>query len=108
MGARHASVFGFAVALLSAAARRSATSTRSTRSPRSLASSTIACRSASLPFVLAGGSASAGGPLRSGRLLDFGGRRYSDLLGTIARAMGDQAVSTYGQGGQGLLPGVLA
>ncbi len=61
-----------------------------------------------MPLILAGGSASAGGPLRTGRLFDYPGRRHSDLLGTIARAMGDQGVSTFGQGGQGLLPGVLA
>jgi hypothetical protein len=61
-----------------------------------------------MPFILAGSSSSVGGALRTGRLFDFGGRRHSDLLGTIARAMGDQSISTYGQGGQGLLPGVLA
>lgn len=61
-----------------------------------------------MPFVLAGNASSAGGALRTGRLFDFGGRRHSDLLGTIAHAMGDSSVTTYGQGGQGLLPGVLA
>jgi hypothetical protein len=57
-----------------------------------------------MPFILGGGG---GGTLRTGRVFDFGGRRHSDLLGTIARAMGDSSITTYGQGGQGLLPGVL-
>jgi hypothetical protein len=35
-------------------------------------------------------------------------RRHSDLLGSIAHAMGDTSITTYGQGGQGLLPGLLA
>jgi Cytochrome C oxidase, cbb3-type, subunit III/Protein of unknown function (DUF1587) len=58
-----------------------------------------------MPFILGG---EGGGALRTGRLFDFGGRRHSDLLGTIAHAMGDKTMQTYGQGGQGLLPGVLA
>ncbi|CAN5888773.1 DUF1552 domain-containing protein [soil metagenome] len=58
-----------------------------------------------MPFILGGGG---GGALRTGRLFDFGGRRHSDLLGSIAHAMGDPSVQTYGQGGQGLLPGLLA
>lgn len=58
-----------------------------------------------MPFVLAG---KAGGALRTGRLFDVGGRRHSDLLGCIARAMGDTSIQTYGQGGQGPIPGVLA
>jgi hypothetical protein len=58
-----------------------------------------------MPFVLAGGG---GGTLRTGRVLDFAGRRHSDLLGSIAHAMGDPSVTTYGQAGQGLLPGLLA
>lgn len=51
-----------------------------------------------MPFVLAGGP-----PLRTGRLFDAGGRRHSDLLLTIARAMGDGAPS-FGQACQGTLP----
>lgn len=58
-----------------------------------------------MPFILAGG---AGGALRTGRLFDTAGRRHSDLLGTIAHAMGDTSITTYGQGGQVLLPGLLA
>jgi hypothetical protein len=58
-----------------------------------------------MPFVLAGGG---GGTIRTGRLLDYGGRRHSDLLGSIAHAMGETSIQTYGQGGMGLLPGLLA
>lgn len=58
-----------------------------------------------MPFILAG---RAGGALRTGRLFDLPGRRHSDLLGTIARAMGDSSVHSFGQGGQGLLANVLA
>lgn len=58
-----------------------------------------------MPFILAG---KGGGTLRTGRLFDFGGRRHSDLLGTIAHAMGDPNVTTFGQGGQGLLMPLLA
>lgn len=58
-----------------------------------------------MPFFLAGG---AGGAIRTGRLVELPGRRHSDLLGTIARAMGDGGISTYGQGGSGLLTNVLA
>jgi hypothetical protein len=58
-----------------------------------------------MPFILGGGG---GGALRTGRLFDTGGRRHSDLLGTIAHAMGDASITTYGQGGQGLLSGLLA
>jgi hypothetical protein len=57
-----------------------------------------------MPFILAGGSVA----VRSGRLLDFGSRRHSDLLGSIAHAMGDPSVTTYGQDGSGLLPGLFA
>lgn len=58
-----------------------------------------------MPFVVAG---KAGGALRTGRHFDFGGRRHADLLGSIAHAMGDAQVTTYGQAGQGLLPGLFA
>lgn len=56
-----------------------------------------------MPFVLAGG---AGGMLRGGRVLDFGGRRHGDLLATLAAAMG-QTVHGYGTDSSGTLPGVL-
>jgi hypothetical protein len=58
-----------------------------------------------MPFILAGG---AGGALKTGRLIDCGGRRHSDLLGTIAHAMGDPSVTTFGQGGSGLLSSIVA
>ncbi len=58
-----------------------------------------------MPFILAGGG---GGTIHTGRLFDMPGRRHSDLLGTIARAMGDTSITTYGQGGSGLLTNVLA
>jgi hypothetical protein len=56
-----------------------------------------------MPFVLAGG---AGGRLRTGRALDFGGAPHGDLLVTIARAMGD-GLARFGQSGTRVLPGVL-
>jgi hypothetical protein len=58
-----------------------------------------------MPFIVAG---RGGGAIRTGRLVDVGGRRHSDLLGAIARAMGDTSVTTFGQGGQGLLTSLLA
>lgn len=58
-----------------------------------------------MPFVLAG---SAGGALRPGRLHQLWGRRHSDLLGTIAHALGDTSITTFGEGGQGLITEVLA
>jgi len=58
-----------------------------------------------MPFILAGGGA---GSIRTGRLLEMGGRRHSDLLGSIAHAMGDGSVTTYGQGGSGLISGLVA
>ena len=57
-----------------------------------------------MPFVLAG---RAGGAISPGRLLDFGGRRHADLLLTIAHAMGETWPS-FGEQGEGPLPGVLA
>jgi len=57
-----------------------------------------------MPFILAG---KAGGALKTGQVLDFGGRRHSDLLVTIARAMGDP-LGSFGQASSGPLPGVLA
>lgn len=56
-----------------------------------------------MPFILGGGG---GGTLHTGRVFDFGGRRHSDLLGTIGHAMGD-SMQTFGQAGEGLLPGLL-
>lgn len=58
-----------------------------------------------MPFILGGGG---GGAIRTGRLLEMGGRRHSDLLGSIAHAMGDGSVTTYGQGGSGLISGLIA
>jgi hypothetical protein len=57
-----------------------------------------------MPFVLAGGMA---GILRTGRRLDFGGARHSNLLLTLARAMGDGATA-FGEASSGVLGGVLA
>lgn len=57
-----------------------------------------------MPFVLAGGMA---GILRTGRRLDFGGARHSNLLLTLARAMGDGA-NAFGEASSGVLGGVLA
>jgi hypothetical protein len=57
-----------------------------------------------MPFIIGG---KGGGTLRTGRILDYGGRRHSDLLLSIAHAMGDSATS-FGDAGQGLLPGLLA
>ena len=57
-----------------------------------------------MPFVLAGG---AGGRMAGGRLLDFGTRRHSDLLVSIANAMGD-GLRSFGQESNGGLPGLLA
>lgn len=53
-----------------------------------------------MPFILAG---KAGGALRTGRLFHTNGRRHSDLLLTIARAMGD-GVPAFGQASSGPLP----
>ena len=60
-----------------------------------------------MPFVLAG---HGGGAVRTGRLFDYAGagRHHSDLLGSIAHAMGDPSITTFGEGGMGLLPGLLA
>lgn len=56
-----------------------------------------------MPFILGG---KAGGMLRTGRIFDFGGRRHSDLLLSIARAMGD-GTQSFGQASQGVLPGLF-
>jgi hypothetical protein len=50
-----------------------------------------------MPFVLAGG---ASGFISTGRLLHLGYRRHGDLLGSVARAMG-QDVGSYGDGTSG-------
>jgi hypothetical protein len=57
-----------------------------------------------MPFVLCGGGA---GSIRTGRYLQLGYRRHADLLLAIANAMGDGAQS-FGQGGSGPIPGLLA
>jgi hypothetical protein len=57
-----------------------------------------------IPFVLAG---RAGGLVSTGRLLDYGYRRHSDLLTSIAHAMGDP-ISCYGDACGGGLPGLVS
>ena len=58
-----------------------------------------------IPFLLAG---SAGGALRTGRFLDFGGRSHQDLLVSVLNAMGIEA-STFGHPDfvSGPLPGLV-
>lgn len=56
-----------------------------------------------MPFILAGGG---GGAIRSGRLLDFGYRRHSDLLVSLGQAMGDPMTS-YGEASSGPLPNLF-
>ncbi len=55
-----------------------------------------------LPFVLAGGAA-----IRGGRWLHAPGRRHSDLLLSIARAMGE-SIPSFGEASSGVIPGLLA
>jgi len=50
-----------------------------------------------MPFIVAGGGA---GRLRTGRLLDLGYRRHSDLLHSLALAMGDD-IGGFGQASGG-------
>jgi hypothetical protein len=57
-----------------------------------------------MPFVLGGGG---GGAIRTGRLLQFGYERHSNLLVALARAMG-QDLNNFGQESRGPLPGLLA
>jgi hypothetical protein len=45
--------------------------------------------------------------VRTGRLLQFNGRRHADLLLAIARAMGSD-LTKFGDASQGPLPGLLA
>jgi len=54
--------------------------------------------------VLAGG---AGGALRTGRLLSYGGRRHADLFVSLGRAMGEPT-TWFGDASNGGLPGLLA
>lgn len=56
-----------------------------------------------MPFILAG---NAGGAISTGRLLQFGYERHSNLLVSIARAMG-QDISSWGQASSGPLRGLL-
>lgn len=56
-----------------------------------------------MPFVLAGG---AGGSLRTGRLLQYPGRRHGDLLTSLCQAMGHD-IPSFGQASQGPLPNLL-
>ncbi len=57
-----------------------------------------------MPFILAGGGS---GRIRSGRLLELGYRRHSDLLTSIANAMGS-GISGFGDASSGGIPGLLA
>ena len=55
-----------------------------------------------MPFLVCG---RGGGALRSGRIIDAGGRRHGELWVSLARAMGAN-LGSFGSGG-GPLPGVL-
>lgn len=57
-----------------------------------------------MPFIVAGGGS---GRIRSGRLLQLGYRRHSDLLLSLAQAMGSN-ISQYGEASSGGVPGLLA
>lgn len=57
-----------------------------------------------MPFIVAGG---AGGAIKTGRLLQFNGRRHADLLISLARAMGD-GLQSFGQQSSGPLPGLVS
>ena len=57
-----------------------------------------------MPFILAGG---ASGLLSGGRLLDYPGIRHSNLLVSLAQAMG-QSINTFGQDSSGGLTGLLS
>lgn len=57
-----------------------------------------------MPFVLAGG---AGGALRTGRLLQFQGRRHADLFVSLGRALGEPT-TWFGDASSGVLPGLLS
>jgi hypothetical protein len=55
-----------------------------------------------MPFVVCG---RGGGALRTGRIVDAGGRRHGELLVSLAQAMGAN-LGSFGSGG-GPLPGIL-
>ncbi len=57
-----------------------------------------------MPFIVAGGGS---GKIRTGRLLQLGYRRHSDLLLSLAQAMGS-SISAYGEASSGGVPGLLA
>ena len=57
-----------------------------------------------MPFIVAGGGS---GRIRTGRLLQLGYRRHSDLLLSLAQAMGS-SISAYGEASSGGVPGLLA
>ncbi len=57
-----------------------------------------------MPFVLAGGAAVG---VRTGRVIDVGGRRHGDLFASIGRALG-AGFDRFGQDSQGPIPGLLA
>ncbi|MGE3767019.1 MAG: DUF1552 domain-containing protein [Kofleriaceae bacterium] len=57
-----------------------------------------------MPFIVAGGGS---GRIRTGRLLQLGYRRHSDLLLSLAQAMGSN-ISAYGDASSGGVPGLLA
>ena len=57
-----------------------------------------------MPFILAGGGS---GRIRTGRLLQLGYRRHSDLLTSIANAMGS-GITGFGDASSGGIPGLLA
>jgi hypothetical protein len=58
-----------------------------------------------VPFLLAG---SAGGSVRTGRLLRFGGRAHNDLFVSVCHALGFPDVTTFGEPSvcTGPLPGL--
>ncbi|MCB9506727.1 MAG: DUF1552 domain-containing protein [Myxococcales bacterium] len=57
-----------------------------------------------MPFVVAG---AGGGAIRTGQLIDHGGGRHSDLLLSIARAMGSP-IDSFGWDCSGPIPGLLS
>lgn len=57
-----------------------------------------------MPFILAGGGS---GRVHTGRLMNLGYRRHSDLLVSIANAMGD-SLGAFGEASSGGIPGLLA
>lgn len=57
-----------------------------------------------MPFVLGGG---AGGAIKTGRLLQYQNQPHSNLLVSIAHAMGQQ-IGSFGESSSGPLPGLLS